>query len=59
MQENHRNGQEESYIVETSEAYTPLRKKQRLRNCILNKSWQFSLIQGFLKISFRTKHFLS
>jgi len=28
MQENHRNGQEESDIVATSERYTPLRKKQ-------------------------------
>jgi len=28
MQENHRNGQEESGIVATSKAYTPLRKNR-------------------------------
>jgi len=32
MQENHRNGQEESDIAATSESYTPLRTEQRLRN---------------------------
>jgi len=36
MQENDRNGQEESDIVATSEPSTALCKKQRLRNCILN-----------------------
>jgi len=51
-QENHRNGQEESDIAATSEPYTPLRKEQGLRNCILNKSCQFSLIQCFLKFLF-------
>jgi len=50
MQENHRNGQEESDIVATSEPYAPLRKQQRLRNCILHKSYQFSLIQCFFKL---------
>jgi len=38
---NRRNGREESDIVAISEPYTPLRKKQRLRNCILNKSYRF------------------
>jgi len=52
MQENHRNGQEESDIAATSEPYTPLRKEQGLKNCILNKSCQFSLIQCFLKFLF-------
>jgi len=52
MQENHRNGQEESDLVETSETFTPLRKKQRLRNCILNISYQFALIQCFRKFLF-------
>ena len=41
MQGNRRNGREESDIVAISEPYTPLRKKQRLRNCILNKSYRF------------------
>jgi len=51
MQGNHRNGQEESDIVAISEPYDPLRKKQRLRNCILNKSYQFSFIHfSFIKI---------
>jgi len=48
MQENHRNGQEENDIVATSGPYTRLRK-QRIENCILTKSYQFSLIQCFLK----------
>jgi len=51
MQENHRNGQEESDIVATSEPYTPLRKQQRLRNCIII-SYQFSSIKCFLKFIF-------
>jgi len=52
MQENHRNELEESDILATSEPYTPLRNQQRLRNCILNKSYQYSLIQCFLKFLF-------
>jgi len=48
MQENHRTGQEESDIVAISGHYTRLRKKQT-KNCILNKSYQFLLIQYFLK----------
>jgi len=48
MQENHRIGQEESDIVATSGHYTRLRKK-KTENCILNKPYQFSLIQYFLK----------
>jgi len=52
MQENRRNGQEDSDIVVTNESYIPLRKKQKLRNCILNKSYQFSLIQCVHKFLF-------
>jgi len=51
LQKNHRNGQEESGIVATCGPYTPLRKKQ-IENRILNKSYQFSLIQCFLKFLF-------
>ena len=42
MQENNRNGQEESDIVATSRPYTRLRKKTKIENCTLNKSYQFS-----------------
>jgi len=52
MQENHRNEQEESDIVATSEPYTPLRKIQRLRIRSLIKSNQFLFIQCFLKFLF-------
>jgi len=45
MQGNRRNGREESDIVAISEPYTPLRKKQRLRNCILKVLQIFSLRQ--------------
>jgi len=54
MQGNRRNGREESDIVAISEPYTPLRKKQRLRNCILNKSYHFSLIQCLNFFSYKT-----
>jgi len=39
---------DESVTVATNTPYTRLRKKQ-IENCILNKSYQFSLIQCFLK----------
>jgi len=55
MQENHRNGQEASFTVATSGPYTRLRRKQ-IENCILNKSYQVTLIQCFL-ISFSAKQF--
>jgi len=41
MQGNRRNVREESDTVALSEPYTPLSKKQRLRNCIRNNSCQF------------------
>jgi len=52
MQENHRNGQDESDIAATSEPYAPLRKMQILRNCSPTKSYQFSLIHCFLEFLF-------
>jgi len=52
MHENLGNEHEESDTVATREPNTPLCKKQRLRNCILNKSYQLLLIQCFLKSIF-------
>ena len=56
MQGNRRNGQEEIDIVATGEPYTPLRKKQRLRNCILNKSYQF-FVDSVFKFLFVQSNF--
>jgi len=56
MQGNRRNWREESDIVTISEPYTPLRKKQRLRNCIFNKSYQF-FIESVFKFVFVQSNF--
>jgi len=52
MQENRRNGQEQSDIVATSEFIFTLRKKQKLRICTLSQSYQFALIQCFIEFLF-------
>jgi len=56
MQGNRRNGREEGDIVAISEPYTPLRKKQRLGNCILNKSYQF-FVDSVVKFIFVQSNF--
>jgi len=59
MQGNRRNVREESDTIAISEPYTPLRKKQKLRNCtvFLVILANFSLIQCLLKFLFVQTNF--